>query len=132
MKKQIIGALLVAVLCGCAALQPGADPIVVRTEQTISVAYGTFDTFTKLDNDNRDLFKTKIPAVHQFAEWLRVKVGQPPTPRGISLIESANRVKVAYKSNRTPENKANLVTALASLESIVAETQKQLVNAHNP
>src|SRR6185312_16847534 len=37
-------------LTGCAPLQPGADPIVVRTEQTETVAKGTFDDLLGIDN----------------------------------------------------------------------------------
>lgn len=118
-------------LCfGCAALSPGADPIVVRAEQTISIAFATINTFTKLDDENRELFRTKVPEVHAFAEWLRAPIGYPPAPRGIALIASAHSVKLAYKAARTPDNKANLVTALAALECAVIETQKQLGNAH--
>ena len=128
--KQIRSILLLTValaLCaGCKTILPGNDPIIVRAEQSIQVAYATFDTFTALDNDNRELFKTKFPTVHEFAEWLRASVGQPPMPRGLSIIQSANRVKLAYKSNRTAQNKASLVTALATLESAVMESQRQL------
>lgn len=61
---SIPGALLVAgkaatltmviLLCGCASLQPGADPVVVRAEQTTKMAELTFVTFLSSEHANRD------------------------------------------------------------------------------
>lgn len=127
-KCRIHAGLLAAIwlLAGCTTLQPNADPVVVRAEQSIQVAFATLDTFLKVDHANRELFKTSLPEVHKFAEYLRAPVGNPPAPRGISYIESAVKVKNAYKLNRTAENKASLVTALATLETLIQQTQAQL------
>jgi hypothetical protein len=126
MKKLLLIIPVAFLMAGCATIKSGSDPIVVRAEQSEQVAFATFDTFLKIDNANRQFFRTSLPAVHQFAEWLRTPIGNPPSQRGIAMIESFDKVKVAYKSNRTPDNKANLITALATLEAAIAETQKQL------
>ena len=101
----------------------------MRAEQSVSVAYSTFDTFLKLELANETLLKAKAPEVVKFAAWLteRMPDGQP---RGVSIIQSANATRRAYKSNRTSDNKASLIAALAALETALAETNKQLVNAH--
>ena len=113
---------------GC--VTPTGDSVVVRSEQTIAIAYDTLDTFLKLEHDNQALIKTKVPEVHKFAEKLRqpVTVGGKTQPFGVTVIQSALDVKNAYKRNRTPENKASLISALAALESVVRETQQHLTS----
>lgn len=124
---KLIGPLFALVLLtACAALDKGADPLVVRAEQSIRVGFDTLDVFLHLDQANRQLWTAMLPDVHQFAEHLREPVGTPPTARGIAWIESATRTKDAYKRNRTPENKVNLITALATLDTLLAETQRHL------
>ena len=126
---------------GCASLEKNADPAVVRAEQTLSIAFDTMNTFLKLENQFRDETIDKAPDVHKFAEWLRepvslTKESQPlegvtfsdSVRRGLAIIESANRVKNVYKSNRTPENKEKLIAALAAVEAALAETQKHIAN----
>lgn len=125
----ILSAITICILCGCATLNPGVDPIEVRAEQTLSVAFATMDTFLKLAHQQEARLKTVAPQVLKFADWLREP--QPDgLPRGASLVASANRVRQAYKSNRSADNKASLVTALAIVESAVSETNRQLANAH--
>ncbi len=115
---------------GCASVQPGADALEVRAEQTVATAFNVFDTFLRLDDANRELAKAKAkaPKVHEFAEWLREAVpdnGQM-VPRGLSLIQSANRVRRAYKSSRTPDNHASLQAALAALARAANEANTHL------
>lgn len=122
-------ALSLLVLAGCAQLRPGADSLVVRAEQTQQIAFDTFNTFLTLENQNRDLYKQVLPDVHTAAEWLRAPMVQPDgktLQRGLSILKSFDRVKMAYKYNRTAENKANLTTALATLETTLNEVQAQL------
>lgn len=113
---------------GCAALAPGADPIEVRAEQTVSVAASTFDTFLKLEYDEIGLVRSNAPAVHQFAEWLRTPtvVGTNIWPRDIALVQSANAVRQAYKANRSAANQSSLAAALAAVEAALAQAQAQL------
>jgi hypothetical protein len=116
---------------GCATLDTKADAVEVRAEQTVSIAFDTFDTFLKLETQNRAILLKKAPEVVAFADTLRRPVmdNGKQIPWGISLVESANRTRLAYKSNRTADNKASLLSALAAVESALAETNKQLANA---
>jgi hypothetical protein len=125
--RYLLAMALAISVTGCATLNPGADPVVVRAEQSIKVAFDTFDTFLKMEKSNQARIRDKVPAVHEFAEWLRAP-GPNGSPRGIAIIESANTVKNAYKRNRSPENKANLISALAAVEAAVSQTQKHLIS----
>jgi predicted metal-dependent hydrolase len=125
---RLILCLALVVMAGCASVQEGHDPVVVRAEQSLSIAFDTVDTFLKIEHGNREVIKAKVPEVHAFAEKLRerVTVGGKTQPYAISLIQSATEVKNAYKRNRSLENRANLISALASLEALVRETQQHL------
>lgn len=125
--KRILSLLLLSLtLSGCLAqLKPGADPIEVRAEQTVSAAFVTFDTFLKLEHQHEARLRTAAPAVVAFADWLREPMPDG-LPRGLSMIQSANNVRRAYKASRSAENQASLVSALAAVESALAETNKQL------
>jgi len=122
--------LALSFLTGCKTLDKGADPVAVRSEQTLSMAFLTFDTFLRLDHQFRAETAEKVPEVHKFAEWLREPIrtdlNAEQKPRGIALIESAHTVLKAYKANRTEENKASVISAIAAVESALAEAQKQL------
>ena len=116
---------------GCATLDTKADAVEVRAEQTVSIAFDTFDTLLKLEMQNRAMLLKKAPEVVALADKLRapVQVNGKSVPWGISLIESANATRLAYKRNRTPDNKASLVSAIAAVEAALAETNRQLANA---
>jgi len=128
----IMGMLPIAFLSGCATLDKTADAVVVRAEQTLHIATASMDTLLKIDDSNRQFYRTNAPAFHNFAEYLRVPItitlyGTNKTEaRGLTFVESAQAIKLAYKRNRTPENKASLITALATLETAVRQTQTQL------
>jgi hypothetical protein len=123
--------ILVAVLLhGCAAPDPNADPVVVRAEQTLSIAFDSMDTFLKIEKRNAELVKQKVPEVHAFAESLRARVvfDGREMARGISFIESANNACLTYKRARAPDNRANLLTALKTLDSVLDEVKKHLAS----
>jgi len=125
-----IGVAAAVFFSGCAGVAPGADPLVVHAEQTLTGAEATFDTFLQLDNQNRALVAAKAPPVHAFAEWLR----QPQTfgnttntaARWACLIESAELTKEGYKANRVGTNAVQLTASLDALAEALAQTQTQL------
>lgn len=126
-KKRVLlpGLILILSLSACAHLDKGADPIVVRAEQSASVAAATFDTFLKIDNSNRDFFRTNLPPFHGFAEYLRAPIvinGTNLLPRGLAFVISLQSVKQAYKGGTATSNV--LVTAIAVLESSVSIAQQ--------
>jgi hypothetical protein len=116
---------------GCASLDPSARAIVVRTEQSLTVANATFDSLVHIDNANRPFFRTNAPGFHAFAEWLRHPVTIPPltnaAPRGVALVQSANTIKTAYKSQPSTQNHAALIRSLAAVEAATSQAQSWLV-----
>lgn len=110
-----------ATLIGCARLQPGADPIIVRAEQVEKSAKASFDLVLHIDGSRREWFKTNAPAFHEFCEWLRVKqdVNGHKYPRSTALIKNVDNVKVAYKQGRASSN--DVVTIITTLDAAAAQ-----------
>jgi len=121
--KRIAPLTLLLVLAACAQLQPGADPVVVNAERTASLAADTFDTFLKIEYDNRAALQTLSPAIHQYAETLRAK--------GPTWLASLRALTKAYKFNRSPENKASLQTAIAVVTAAMQESNKYIGQINN-
>lgn len=120
MTKQLSFILPLFLLTACASLQPGADPVVVRAEQTRSIAFLIFDTFLKAEHDNRALL-AGTPEIHAAAEHIRIN--------GPKWIDDLTALIAVYKANRTPENKANLATGLAVLNTALVTAEKYLAEA---
>ncbi len=115
-------------MTGCVPLKPGARAVVVRAEQSITVANATFDSAVHIDDANRSFFRTNAPAFHQFCEWLRVPVVMVPLtnslPRGLAIVASADAVKETYKATNTTNAYAALINSLAIVESATSQAQK--------
>ena len=111
----LTAALILGILLGCAQLQPGADPLVVNTERTETIAKTTFDLVMQVDNTDRGFWRTNAPAFHSFVEWLR----EPQTvqtntlPRCLAMILSVDDVKLDYRAARASSN--DLATAVLTL-----------------
>lgn len=106
-------------LCGCAKLQPGADPIVVRAEQSLTAAQGTFQFVLRTDELDRGFWRTNAPGFHNFAEGLRVPTRYQVTntlPRYRVYLLMADDVKQDYKLGRASSNA--LAAVLSGLESL--------------
>ena len=111
MKNLLVVSILIAQLVvGCAILQPGADPLVVRAEQTQQVSLAVVDQFLRYEYKNR---ATLGPKVKQAADEVRKNF--PPASKA---LEAATK---AYKNNRTIDNKANLITWLSVVETLQGE-----------
>jgi hypothetical protein len=115
------------IFSGCAKLQPGADPIVVRAEQLETTAYSTFDTFLKLDDiamANTTIAPTWTNSAHPFATYLRkpVQNGTNTVPFGIATVLSLDQVKLAYQAGTTSSNA--LVTAITVLTTTISQVSQ--------
>jgi len=116
--RRLLPLSLVVILAACAPLQPGADPVVVNAERTANLAADTFDTFLKIEYDNRAALQTLSPAIHQYAETVRAK--------GPTWLASLRALTKAYKFNRSSENKASLQTAIAVVTAAMQESNKYI------
>jgi len=129
MKKYIVFiALCMVVLIGCTTLQPGADPLVVRTEQSLTVGKSAFDLAVIIDHSNRAMWRTNVPAFHEFCEWLRAPEVVPDLvttlPRASAMLYSLNTIKKDYIMSKTSSNA--LYSALMTFESTMNQANSWL------
>lgn len=108
---------------GCAKILPGNDPALVNAERTTVLAVDVFDTFLKWEYENRQTLSVQ-PEVKKAADLIRVK--------GPDWLATARSMTEAYRTGRTPENKANLETAVAILRTGIREAQKYLAAGAPP
>lgn len=108
--KPILAALTLCLLTACATVRPGNQTVEVRAEQTLSVSLAALDSFVAFEHRRRS---DVPPLVRDVAARVRLNA-----PRA---LDSANALRLAYKGNRNAENQAGLLTALAVVESLVAE-----------
>jgi hypothetical protein len=109
----IYAAIVCAILSACSTLQPGNDPVVVRAEQTQTISKDTLDAFVTYERNNDSTLRALNPAIHTYANYVRA--------HGQQWLRTLQAEKLAYKNNRTAENKANLLTAVAVLQEAVKQ-----------
>jgi len=120
-------------LAACSALKPGADPLVIRAEQTETIAKSTFDATLGIDHADRGFWRTNAPAFHGFCEWLRVL--QPinargdTMPRASAMIYSLDVVKRDYQVSKSSSNA--VYSAIATLLSAVNQATGWIMVATN-
>lgn len=121
---SLVGLLGLIGLLGCATVDPNADVLVVRTEQSLSTANATFDFVLRVDQGNRPFWRTNAPAFHQFCEWLRTpqSYGVSTVPRAVVLQLNVDDLKLAYKQSKTAGNSNALYTAWAVLNQAVLQS----------
>ena len=111
MKFLPVYACAIVALVSCSTIQPGNDPVVVDAERTTQVAMTTFDSFLKYERSNDASLREVNPAIHKYANKVR--------DNGQQWLRTARSMTQAYKYNRSSENKANLLTAIAVLQEAV-------------
>lgn len=125
MKKTLMLVAL-ALLAGCATLNPNADPLVVRAEQAQTLAGPSFDLVLNTDHSNRSFWRTNAPAFHQFCEWLRTPMEYGPSntvSRAVLIQLNLDDVKLAYKRTKNTGTSNALVLALSVLQTATAQAQ---------
>lgn len=108
--KTFLPLLALIGLCGCAAISPDSDPVVVNAERATAIAFDTVDSFLKLEHAHRAFFTTNAPSLHAAAETLRAQA-----PRAFATVRTLTKT---YKAIRSPENKAALETAIAVINQL--------------
>jgi hypothetical protein len=128
--KQIVSALALTTalfFMGCAHLAPGADPVVVRVEQTETIAKTTFDQVLSIDNSQRAFYATNAPGFHNFCEWLRqpqTAEGTNTLPRCTAMLVSLDDVKLDYKAAHVSSNA--VFTVLQTVTGAMAQANEWL------
>lgn len=110
MKSITLACLLPILLAACATTRPGSQTAEVRAEQTLAVSLAALDSFVAFEHRRR---ADVPPLVCDVARRIRSEAPK--------ALDSANNLRLAYKSNRTAANEANLFTALAVVDSMLAE-----------
>lgn len=104
----LVASPFVILQTGCApAGAVTGDPVVVNSERAIGIAFDTVDGFLRWEHQNRAAIPPKI---HTAAQSLRREAPD--------AFRNARAVLRAYKSNRSPEQKALLDTWLATLSEL--------------
>jgi hypothetical protein len=108
--KTILAALCLLSLTACVTPRPGNQTVEIRAEQVLAVSLSALDSFVAFEHRRR----ADVPAlVRDVARRIRSEAPK--------ALESANNLRLAYKSNRNSKNEANLFTALALVDSLVGE-----------
>lgn len=122
MHKYIPIPLLALLLCSCASILPGNDPVVVNAERSTQLAVDTFNVIEKLEFDTYPALKAADPAsaakIRGFVNSLRVHQNE--------YLTSARTMTKAYKANRSPSNQANLDTAIAVLTALTSTANQYI------
>jgi hypothetical protein len=108
--KPILAALTLCLLTACATVRHGNQSAEVRAEQTLSVSLAALDSFVAFEHRRR----ADVPQLVRDVA-ARVRLNAP------RALDSANALRLAYKGNRSEDNRAGLLTALAVVESLVSE-----------
>ena len=106
---------LAVILVACSTVAPGQDPILVRAQQTYSVALDSFDLLFNLENDNKALIEEKLPGTHAVVDKIKVQA-KVALPALLSAIDT-------YKVNK---DKDTLIKILAVVENLLHSAQELL------
>jgi len=104
----LVASPFVILQTGCApAGAVTGDPVVINSERAIGIAFDTVDGFLRWEKANRG---SVPPKVHTAAQSLRRDAPD--------AFRNARAVLRAYKSSRSPEQKALLETWLATISEL--------------
>lgn len=97
---------------GCNTVQPGSDPILVRTQQVETASKSTFELLMKIDSIDRGFWRTNAPAFHNFVEDLRTLTPYKgkEVRRWRAALLDVNDVKLAYQQGKADSNALFSVT----------------------
>lgn len=119
-KRSLVAfCLLLCLAVGCATVKPGADPVLVRAQQTYATAVNSCDLLFNLELDNRALIESKLPGTHAAVDKIKVNA-KKYLPELLKATDS-------YSVAKTAENANALTIALAVIEDILRDVQSALV-----
>lgn len=108
MKIAPLISLVLLMLSGCAAVQPGADALLVRTEQSEAIGLVTVDAALRFESENREALPV---AVRKAAAGVRSHAAR--------AFVSLDDVRLAYKAGTASESK--VLVAMAVVEELVSQ-----------
>ena len=119
------GAIVGAGCSGCSTLAPegvyGRDKLLYEVDKTVVDAYQIFDSFLKIERDNRDVLFRISPEIKQAADKIRAD--------GPQWIASAIATRDAYKTQPGTDTKNALDSAMRVLRQGIAQAIKYSIQA---
>lgn len=120
---SMISGATVVVFCGVMAapmlFTSCGTTEVAKAQQVTHAAAVDFNAFVQFEKANRDALWNINHGIKHAADRLRHKECIDCKPNGQKYIETAISLVDAYKNNRTPENKANMDTAIAVIQELI-------------
>lgn len=110
--------------CSTNKVAEGSDPIVVNAERLQATAFEALDMLMTMEENNRAYLRSVAPEVERAANLIR-----RDGPNALKSLEDAT---LAYKRNRTPENKANMETWIKTVEALKATAIKYITSFKAP
>jgi hypothetical protein len=120
------------------SLSNESSKAIVQTAKKLSItAAATFKTFVQLEKDHRDAYWAISHDIKHKADWLRTPVpdptqvippgGGPPIfeiPRAEAYIKTLDAAVDAFEANETPEGRATLQAAIATVQLVLDDVKK--------
>lgn len=129
--KQTLRISILPLLIALAVFQQGcATTIVGKGQQSVHAAAVSFDGFVTFEKNNRAALWAINPGVKHAADKLRRRDCETCDPNGVKWLESSWHLVEVYRTNRTPENKANMETALAVIQDLIDEISNYFLDPH--
>ncbi len=105
----------VSLLIGCAGLQPGSDPIIVRSQQVRQMAHDTFDAFLKLAYNNRERLLRLDEGITDTADNIRANATK--------WHESLNKAVSNYRISKAQTHATAVTIATDVLEGVALDAK---------
>lgn len=102
---------------------------VAKGQQTVHASAVSFDKFVTFEKENRAQLWKINPAIKHTADKLRHKNCDACEANGIKWLESSWNFVEVYRTNRSPENKANMQTAIAVIQDLIDEISNYFLDA---
>lgn len=108
--------LAAIILSGCASVEPGNDPLIVRSEQTAQIALSTFDALFNIEYSNREWIDAYAPMMRDRVNHLR-----DYAPVALKSLRTAT---AEYRSERSEVTASKLQAVLSSIASGLSEANQ--------
>lgn len=128
-EKKFSSLSLVLILAVAAlSLQSCGTTEVAKAQQVTHAAVVDFNDFVQFEKANRDALWHLNPNIKHAADKLRHRTCADCEPNGAKWLGSAIAMVDAYKDNRSPENKANMDTAIAVIQEMINQISEYFLN----
>lgn len=104
--------------------------VVAKGQQSVHAGAVSFDSFVTFEKANRAALFAINPAIKHSADKLRHRECDSCDQNGVKWLESSWNLVEVYRTHRTPENKANMDTAIAVIQDLINEISNYFLDPH--